>query len=103
MAALKLTPNPTWVGKVSIPTPEGFLELELEFKHRARSEIQGFFEAMKEKNAAQGVMSCAIGWKNVEEPWNEENVGKFLDNYFAADRIIIKEYVDQLTQQRVGN
>lgn len=103
MASLKLTPNPTWVGTVKIPTPDGELDLQLEFKHRLRSEIEGFFNSMKEKTAVQGVMSCANRWLNLEEAWTEENVKIFLDNYHAADRLIIKAYVDQLTQQRAGN
>jgi len=119
MAKLALKAQPTFKGKVAIPVPGGApVEVEFTFKHRTRAELEVYLNELRElQEPAEGkaksknnignqeviaVMNVAIGWE-MDEPWNAENVGVFLENYHKAAWMIGTSYISELMQAREGN
>ncbi|OZI23620.1 hypothetical protein CAL26_09265 [Bordetella genomosp. 9] len=99
-----LTPQPTFKHKVPMPIPgAGFAEVEITFKHRSKAEFKEFMERAKEQDDDVAlVMDVASGWE-LQEPFDQEHVGKLVDSYVGAARAIFTAYVDELIKARVGN
>jgi hypothetical protein len=115
MAKLALKAQPTFLAKVAIPVPGGApVEVEFTFKHRTRAELETYLAELRETKAdgkgkakagneeVTAVMNVAIGWE-MDEPWNAENVGVFLENYHKAAWCIGTSYITELMQAREGN
>ncbi len=101
--ALKLNPEPTFKSSVGIPVPGGKPEpVEFTFRHRKVSDLASFGDAIKGKPNAEVVLQCIVGWALTDE-FNDENVGRLVDNYPGAATAIIDAYYRELANVRLGN
>lgn len=102
MAKLTLNANPTFTAKVGIPVPgsDELADIELTFKHRTKDELDSW---MKEGgDDIKMILDMVSGW-DLSEKFNDENVGKLLQNYQTAPAAIITVYLSELIKVKKGN
>ena len=103
--AFKLNPEPTFKASVRIPVPGGESEpVEFTFKHRTTTQIKSFFleECKGSKSDVDVVKLMVVGW-GLDDAFNDENLGRLIDNYPGSRRAITDAYFDELTKGRLGN
>lgn len=106
---LVLTANPTFKAIVGIPVPgqENNSPVEFVFKHRMKSDLQEWRDAMLEEMKVSGVsadhvMSMASGW-DLEEAFSAENVQLLLETYPGSGLAIYVKYNNELQDAKLGN
>lgn len=102
---LTLDPAPTFWSKVTIPTPEGPVDIKVKFKHMDKDEYKAFVaaEAEKARSDEDAIMDIAEDWREVGGPFDRENVAKLCNKYHAAAGAICEKFVLDLTQAKLGN
>lgn len=102
---LKIQADPTFTSKVSIPTPNGPVDIKVEFKHRDADEYEAFIkdEATRARSNEDAIMDLAVNWIGVDGEFNRENIAKVCKQYHAAAGAICEAYIKNLTQARLGN
>lgn len=104
MATLKLQPAPTFWAKVPIPLPGGEKhEIELEFVHKTRDDLDKWRSEKDVKTDGKAVMTIVKNWRGVEGDFNEDNINAVLQNYHGAGIAIGRTYIEQLMQLKLGN
>ena len=103
MAKVKLAANPTFRAKVGIPTPDGSLEIEFQFRHKTKQGLLTFQKEASDRDDIDVVMEIACGWNYDEESFSRDAVQTLLDERHAAAMEIVKGYMLALTQGRLGN
>lgn len=105
---IKLNPNPEFQDGVNITVP-GQKEpgtIQLTFKYRGRDEYKEWLESLSgggsEKSTDEAFLEFVTGW-GLEEEFNRENVGIFLNNYPMSYAEIFKAYSKLLFESRVKN
>lgn len=102
MTKLSLIANPTFKAKVGIPIAGGNpVEVEFIFKHRTKTELDKWL-AIEHKSDVNVILDVASAW-DLQEPFDESNVSILCQNYIGSSREIIKKYVEELTQAKLGN
>jgi hypothetical protein len=109
---LKLNPDPTFAATLRIRLPGGGVEeLELEFKHRTRSQLLEFAEAVESHLPGGGnpihaerehVADCVVGWRH-ESPYSRVALFDLLEQYPGLASAILAGYMRELMNARAGN
>lgn len=103
MTKFKLDPNPTFTVAVDIPVHGGKSEpVKFTFKHRTREEMKGLFDEAVKKNDVETVLELVAGWE-LDDELNEENVRRLVENYQGAGHAIVRTYLAEIQQVRLGN
>lgn len=102
---LKIQPNPTFTSRVEIPTPEGNVQIKVEFKHMDTDAYEAFVksEAAKNRSNEETIGDIAVGWTGVDGDFTPENVAKVCKAYHAAAGAIVTAFITELTQAKAGN
>lgn len=104
---LSLSANPTFKVNVGIPVPgaKDPVAVEFTFRHRTRNELKEWrenFNLDKDGITVEDVMSMAVGW-DLEDPWNEESIGRMLEQYAGSGIAIWVKYIQELQDAKLGN
>jgi len=102
---LKLKADPTYFAKVEIPTPNGAVEIKVEYKHMTRDAYKTFLEAEAKlgRSDEESLMDIMAGWAGVDAEFSKEAVSQLCQQYHAAPRAIVEGFIYSLTQSRLGN
>lgn len=102
---LKIQADPTFTSKVTVPTPNGPVDIKVEFKHMDADEYEEFInnEANKARSNEASIMDIAVGWSGVDGEFTSENITKVCKQYHQAARAIVEKWVKDLTQAKVEN
>lgn len=102
---LKIQPNPTFMARVEIPTPEGKVGIKVEYKHMDTDEYSAFVkkEATLSRSNEDAIMDIAVNWLEVDGEFNRENVAAVCKRYHAAAGAIVETFIKELTQAKVEN
>jgi hypothetical protein len=105
MPMLKLEPNPTFKAPVVIPTPDGDMTLEVEFKHMTRAQFDAYLKAETEKKRPDEEAICefVVGWSGIDAAFSTEALAKLVQNYHASATRMFRVYIEKLTQAASGN
>ncbi|SER52324.1 MULTISPECIES: phage tail assembly chaperone [Pseudomonas] len=96
----KLDPNPTFDALVAIPVPGGSkADVKFTFKHRSKTELEDFLSTNKDMDDTTLVKSIADGWE-LDDEFNDENIGRLLNNYIGAGSAIYVKYLEELYQAK---
>jgi hypothetical protein len=97
---LKLEPNPTFKAPVLIPTPDGDMTIEIEFKHLTRKQFDDYLktEYDKKRTDEEAIGEFVVGWSGIDAAFNQEALGKLVQNYHASASRMFKVYIEKLTQ-----
>jgi len=99
---LRLVPDPTFKAVAPIPVPgKGTVEVEFVFRWRGQKDLDAFI-ALKDRSNVDLLMDILAGWE-LDDPFNRENVEKFVDHYPAAAAPITRVYVQECYGAREGN
>jgi len=103
--SIKLKAKPTFTAKVTIPAPEAALEIEFEFRHKTKDELESFStgDEAKGRSDVDTVLAVASGWHDVEDEFGAQSLDVLFQNYHSAPRAIVETYMAQLTQVKLGN
>jgi hypothetical protein len=102
VSSIRLTAAPTWRKEVVIPTPEGDLKLEVDFRHKTRAELQAFRDSSANREDVDVVMEIVAGWVS-DVPFNRDEVAKFLEDRHQAAMALAKVYMMAYSQAVLGN
>ncbi|WP_236233693.1 phage tail assembly chaperone [Pseudomonas tohonis] len=105
MAKFVLDPAPTFKAPVEIPVHGGnATPVVFEFKHRSRDEMLKLSDRANggELNELDSVLEVAVGWE-LDDPFNAESIEKLLQNYQGAGHAVIRKYLEEIRQARLGN
>lgn len=102
---LKLKADPTYFAKVEIPTPNGPVDIKVQYKHMTRDEYKAFVDAEigKTRGDEATLMDIMAGWSGVDSDFSKEAVDELCQQYHAAPRAIVEGFIYSLTQSRLGN
>jgi hypothetical protein len=88
--------NPTFWATVDIPVPgDKACPLELEYRHRRRSEAIAFRDSLKGRSDDEIVLDMVVGWK-WHEPFSAEALLDLLQEYPASPEPIAEAYFREL-------
>lgn len=124
MARFSLKMDPTFKAKVGLYVPgKGEEKVEFEFKGRTRTELAALSKEMADaaENApdlsgmsaeeatqisiereAGMLMAIAVGWE-LDDDFNEENVKRLLQKCPMATDAVMKRYLQEVSQAKLGN
>lgn len=103
MAKLKLTPDPTFLGKVEIHVPgKEPAEIEFTFKYRDKEELKVFAEAMATMEDADIILNLATAW-DLSDPFTKESVEVLVKKYYTAPKATFDKYLQELTGGKEKN
>lgn len=105
MAKLKLIADPTFKMEVAIPVAGNpSVSSGFEFKHLTKSAWVGLVtdESIKDKTDVWLFKSLVKSW-DFEEPFTDENINVFLDNYGGAMEAINDAYLSELKRAKEKN
>lgn len=90
---------------VEIPTPTGPIKPTLTCKHRTRQELVDFGTWLADKPDAEITAAIVVGWPEDEfdQPFSEEALREWLDNYPAAPQAILLRYLKVSAEGREKN
>lgn len=100
-----LDPAPTFKAKVDIPVHgSDTVPVEFEFKHRSRDAMDELLSrvssgSLKDVDSLQEVI---VGWE-LDDPFTAESIDKLVQNYQGAAQAIVRKYMSEITQARLGN
>jgi hypothetical protein len=102
---LKIQADPTFTSKVTIPTPNGPVDIKVEFKHRDTDELASFIKEEQERGRSNedAILDLAVNWHGVDGEFNRENIAKVCKQYHQAAGAICETYFTELTQARAKN
>lgn len=102
---LKIQADPTFTSRVSIPTPQGPVEIKMVFRHMDTETYNEFVtrEGTLQRNNEDAIMDIAEGWSGVDGEFNRENVAKVCKQYHQAAAAIVTTFALELTQARAKN
>lgn len=102
--SLKLNPDPTFTAPVNIPTPSGDVQIRVVFKYRDRTAFGDFMTFVVQcKTDTEVMMELMEGWHDVDTPFSQAAVELLMKNYHASAKAIMSTYIQELTQQKMGN
>ena len=94
----KLRPNPTFFAVALIPVPGGEPQpLELEFRHRKRSELKVFAASLEGRSDDEIVPDMVVGWRGADVEFSPEALAELLEQYPAAPAAIAATYYREHT------
>lgn len=104
---LSLSANPTFKCAVGIPVPGAAdpVPVEFTFKHRTKSQLKEWRDAMDLENdqiTVQNVLEMASGW-DLEDPFTEESIATLLEQYPGSGLAIWFRYNQELQDAKLGN
>lgn len=103
MATLKLTANPTFKAKVTIPvTGEKPVEVEMTFKHRTKTALDEFIQSRNGKEDVESFMEMVTAWE-LEDEFNADSVKLLLENYIGSAVATYRKYIDELMAAKIKN
>lgn len=103
MAKIKLSANPTFKAKVSIPIPGGKPEpVEFTFKHMTKDGVLDWLGKVEKKKDAEIILAIASGWE-LDDEFNSENVEVLCQNYMGSGKVIFETYLSELRGERLKN
>lgn len=100
-----LDPAPTFKAKVDIPVHgSDTVPVEFEFKHRSSDAMDELLTKVSEGafNSVQSIQEIAVGWE-LDDPFTEESIQKLVQNYQGAASAVVRKYMAELRQVRLGN
>ncbi|ANA72987.1 hypothetical protein IPC367_27480 [Pseudomonas aeruginosa] len=98
-----LDPKPTFIAPVPIPLHGGgSVEVKFTFKHMPKDDLDAFLKGVGELSDREAIMAVAAGWE-LDDAFNDENVQRLLQNYLGAGPAVVRVYMEQITQARLGN
>lgn len=103
---LKRKINPTFPGKVKIPTFDGensFEEITVTFKYRDRDALLEFQKSLSGRKDVDILMDVISDWSGVEDDFSKETLEEYLKLYHGMTAAIYSAYMDALTKERVKN
>lgn len=119
---LRLTPNPTFTGTVSIPVPgDAVQKVEFVFNHRDRDGLKSLYEELSRKpdetdkefskRQDKAIKGIVAGWKKaindedegLDTDYTPDALQKLLVAYPGAGGAIFEGFTAALTKGRVGN
>lgn len=102
---LKKTINPTFPGKVKIPTydAKGFEEIGVEFVYRDRTALKDFMSKVSTMSDVDVLMEVMKNWTGVEDPFSREAVEEYTKMYHGFSPAVFNEYIEALTRAKVKN
>jgi hypothetical protein len=106
MAALTLTPGPTFKHTVLIPVTGGEpAPVVCEFRHRTRSELAAYVEdlAKGEKPDEDLLMDLLVGWSGPDQEFTREAVVLLCENYPLAARSVLDGYLNAYADAKRKN
>lgn len=103
MAKLKLTPEPTFTGKVEIHVPgKEPAEIEFTFKYRDRDELKAFATSMATMEDADIILNLATAW-DLSDAFTKEAVEVLVKKYYTAPKATFDKYLQELTGGKEKN
>lgn len=103
----KLKPDPTFWMKVSIPVPgSSQAPLELECKHRTRSELDELVEElaardnMSRKRLQKVLEQTVVGWRGADSEFSAEALRQAAQNYPGFADQVLTDYLQELRGTR---
>jgi hypothetical protein len=100
---LRLVPDPTFRASAPVPVPgKGSADVEFEFRWRGQKDIDELLKSKKDHGNVELLMEILVGWE-LDDPFNRENVERFVDHYPAAAGAITHVYVKECYGAREGN
>ena len=102
---LKLKPSPTFKATVNIPTHDGPMPVEFEFKHMTREQFAKFLEAEPDKKRSdeEAIGEFVCGWSGIDAPFSQEALAELVQNYHASARAMFDVYISELSQAKAKN
>ncbi|RJG10914.1 hypothetical protein D3879_14630 [Pseudomonas cavernicola] len=99
----KLDVAPTFKATVNIPVHGGdTVPVEFEFKHRTKDQVNEWLGSLTGRADVEVLQDVLAGWE-LDDVFNEESIGKLVQNYAGAGGAIVAAYVDELLQARRKN
>ena len=96
--AFRLIANPTFWATVLIPAPGTAAQpLELEFRHRTRSQLKAFGESLSGRTDDQIVPEMIVSWRGADAEFSPEALVELLEQYPAAAGEIAAAYFREHT------
>lgn len=102
---LKLTPNPTFNGKVEFTLPDGKIaKIGLTFKHMGRREFRDWLEGftggddVEARDDEEAMADIVLGWTGVDADFSKENLETLTDSYPSFSRAAVTAYITALTE-----
>jgi len=103
MAKLTLTASPTFKSMVKIPVPGAkAAPVEFKFNGMTKDKFKAWLETLSDKEDADAIMEIASGW-DLDDPFNADNVGRLIDQYIGAAKVIFETYINELSAAKLGN
>lgn len=100
----KLQSNPTFWTKVDIPSPGGESQvLEVEFRHKGRSDAVKFAEALGSRPTIDSLREIVVDWKGADGPFSAAALAELDEDRMAAAPRLIEVYLDELKGARRKN
>lgn len=102
----KLKVDPTFKAKVAIPAAGGDPKpITFIFKHRTKTALNEWINSpgVKDLEDVDFLMEVVAGWEDVDAEFSKDSLHTLLENYMGASFAIRDAYLNQLTQQRLGN
>ncbi|MCY1380956.1 Phage tail assembly chaperone [compost metagenome] len=80
------------------------MSVEFEFKHRSRDAMDELLARVSagELKDVDSLREILAGWE-LDDPFSEESIQKLIQNYQGAAPAIVRKYMAELTQARLGN
>ena len=98
-----LDPAPTFKAKVEIPVHGGnVVPVEFTFIHKTRDELNDMMGPKAPKTDVESIFAMCEGWE-LEDDFTEENVTKMVQNYQGAAGAIVRKYLAEIMQAKLGN
>ncbi len=103
MAKIQQKADPTFKVKVPFPVAGGpAVDVELEFRHRTKKQLEEFAETRKGKTDAETFLEMVVGWE-LDDELNAENVSLLLEHRMGAGLAAYTKYIDELYKHKTGN
>jgi hypothetical protein len=93
----KLEPNPTFWAGVEIHVPgQGKGKIEVEFRYLDRAARAAYFETVGDKTNIAALGELVVGWREIDAPFNQDNLGRLLDIYPGAASALFDAFLNEL-------
>ena len=91
--SFRLKANPTFWRTVNVRSLDGEeFPLQLELKHRRKSELREFVASLEGRTDEELVADLVVGWKDVDAEFSPEALTDLLEEYSGAAVAIWTEY-----------
>jgi hypothetical protein len=101
----KLTPDPKFKAKVllTVPGKEKRVEISVTFNHKPKSQLQSYYESLKDRKDDDSLLEIIAGWDGVDAEFSAEALQQLLANYPASAGELFEAYRINLIDSRKGN